>query len=128
VVNLTLAERQLRARIELGPRFAHWPENDVIGRVTLEDPSGRIDPSSEEPKMHVKVNVDEIPVKWTRSTGFWFAHIPPSIPPGPWVVGVVAMDSEGNTIGEGYLEVTGPPRPSGTDRAGADKTEVKVVR
>jgi hypothetical protein len=127
VSNLTLAERQLRARVEIGPKFARWPDNQVIARVTLEDPSGRVDISQEEPTMRVKINVDDVAVPWTKSQGFWFAHIPPAIPPGPWLVGVIATDRAGNPIGEGYLEVAGPPRPAGSDHIATDKTEVKIT-
>jgi hypothetical protein len=128
ITTLTLAQRQLRARVELSPKAAHWPENDVTARVTVEDPSGRIDVTSEDPQMRVRINIDEVKVRWARSGNTWVSHIPPAVPPGPWVVSVVAVDRTGNSIGEGYLEVAGPPRPAGSDhRAAADKTEVKIL-
>jgi hypothetical protein len=124
---LTLAQRQLRARIELGPSGAHWPESDVTARVTLEDPSGRIDVSGQDPRFHVRINVDEVAVAWTKVGTSWSAHVPPAVPPGPWVVDVAVSDPAGNVLGEGFLEVAGPPLPTGAPRPSSDKTEVKIL-
>jgi len=126
VTNLTLARRELRARVEVGPRTARWPENEVTAKVILEDPTGRVDVSQEAPKLRVKINVDEVKVDWTRAGNEWSCRIPQAIPPGPWLVSVVADDRAGNEIGAGYLEVDGPAPPTHGER-GADKTEVRII-
>ncbi len=121
-----LVENQLRANITLGPKRARWPEDTLDVRARAVDPSGRLDTTT----VSFEVRIDGRPeaVEWSRAPdGTWSTHIPPRVPPGPWLVSIVGKDSAGAEVGAAFLEVDGP-RLANTARREADHTEVKVLR
>lgn len=124
---MVLGRRELRAKVDLCPRRARWPEDPVSVKVIVADPSGRIDPSAELLTFETTVNLEPVPLVWHHIGATWWATLAPRPAPGPWIVRVTARDSGGVEIGEGHLEVDGAPPPK-TRQRGVDTTEVKVTR
>ena len=122
---LVLGRREMRAKIDLCPKRARWPEDPVTIKVTVSDPSARIDPSTEMLTFETTVNLESVTVAWHHAGATWWATLPPRPPPGPWVVRVTARDASGTVIGEGGLEVDGARAPKG--QRGVDSTEVRVI-
>jgi hypothetical protein len=124
---LVLGRRELRARVEMCPKRARWPEDTLTIRATVSDPSARIDASNEALTFETTVNLEPIAVTWHHVGTTWWATVPPRAPPGPWVVRVTARDSAGNEIGWGGLEVEGKRMQFQPSKHGApDTTEVRV--
>ena len=105
---LTLARRELRARVTLTPKRAHWPEDPVDVTVVVDDPSGFLDPTKETIHFDARINLDATPLAWSQEGATWHARVAPRVPPGPWVVRVDVHDASGSEIGAGFLEVDGP--------------------
>jgi hypothetical protein len=123
---MILGRRELHARIDLCPKRARWPEDPVTIKVTVSDSSGRIDPSNEAFTFETTVNLGPVPLVWHHLGTTWWATLSPQPAPGPWVVRVTARDSSGLVVGEGGLEVDGPPPPARGQRS-VDTTEVHVT-
>jgi hypothetical protein len=121
-----LVERQLRARVDLSPKGARWPEQPVDIVVRAYDPSGRLDASHEVLVNDVQIGLEDVAVIWHHVGDSYRARIEPRIPPGPWVVRVHVRDASGDVIGAGLLEVDGP-RLSGAGKRTNDSTEVTVT-
>jgi hypothetical protein len=102
-VPLRLEPTTLRADVELGPKTAVWPRDAIEITVALAD-SRRPVPAI-EPKLTVRVGLEEVPVEWRRDGAVWRARLDPRPTPGPWVVRVEATDPQGSTLGRGHLEV-----------------------
>jgi hypothetical protein len=108
-VALALAPSAVSAVIEVGPKWAVWPTIPVDIAVRLV--SARRGPPSDElaqfePKLHVTVNLVELPVTWRREANLLRATLSrPVGTAGPWVVRVEATDPQDNPIGRGFLEV-----------------------
>jgi hypothetical protein len=109
VVPLALLPSAVSAAIELGPKWAVWPAIPVA--ITVRLVSARAGaPDTEaaqfEPKLHVTVNLTEVPVTWQREANLLRATVNrPAGMGGPWVVRVEATDAHDNPIGRGFLEV-----------------------
>jgi len=103
---LVLARRELRADVDLEPKGARSGDRLSV-RVSVADPSGRIDVSSENVAIEVTSNLDPLTVAWQRSGATWTAIIPARGTLAPSVVRVVVKDGRGMEIGRGFLEMAG---------------------
>jgi hypothetical protein len=104
---LRLVPRTLQAAIEIGPKTAVWPFDPVDIVVRLEDRGRPV--TEHDPKLSVRLNLEDIPVTWHHDGNVWRARVQPRVPPGPWVIRVEATDAYGSELGRGFLEVVGPP-------------------
>ncbi|MBE7480940.1 MAG: hypothetical protein HS104_13285 [Polyangiaceae bacterium] len=104
-----LEPRTVRARIEIGPRRAHWPKDPIVIRVRLEDPSGEPIPASIEAKPRVLVGVREIDVPFTAQGGWLRAVVKPQAGAGPWVVRVSVEDGAEQPLGYDFVEIAKAP-------------------
>ncbi|HEV3191890.1 MAG TPA: hypothetical protein VGY54_15370, partial [Polyangiaceae bacterium] len=102
---VVLARRQLRARVELAPSNARWPLDPIDARITVTDPSGRLDLGVEP--VFVEATLDLIPlgVAWQRSGSIWTGRIAPRHISDPSIVRVVVKDGRGAEIGRGFVEL-----------------------
>ncbi len=124
---VVLGRRELKAKVDLCPRRARWPEDPVSVKVTVTDPSGRIDPSTEPVTFETTVNLESVPLVWHHIGATWWATLAARPAPGPWVVRVTARDANGVEIGEGHLEVDGAKPPTLRGQKSVDTTEVRVT-
>jgi hypothetical protein len=122
---VSIARRELRARIAMSPAKAHWPEDPIDVTVKVEDPSGRCTTRDEEVALEVRIDGAVEPTKWTRDGNTYRARIAPHIPPGPWQVEVRVHDAARAEIGDAFADVDGPR--AGRGKRVADFTNVRVV-
>lgn len=108
---IVLGRRELRAKVDLCPHRAKWPEDPVTIKVLAVDPTNRIDAASEALTFETTVNLEPVTVTWHKAGATWWATLPPRTSRGPWVVRVTVRDSNRVEIGEGHLEVDGPATP-----------------
>jgi hypothetical protein len=97
--------RALVADVLMTPKKANWPTDPVDIVVTIQDPSGQIDPSKVEPHFQVLLGLTELNPTWTHRGAVWSAHLEPRSTGGPTVVRVIAQDEHGTTIGRNFLEI-----------------------
>jgi hypothetical protein len=97
--------RELVANVQLSPRKAFWPTDPIDITVTIQDPSGMIDPLRVEPRLQVLLGLTELRVDWQHRGAVWTAHLNPRSTGGPTVVRVIAQDEYGTTIGRNFLEI-----------------------
>lgn len=102
---LALAPRALSAHIEIGPRLAHWPDDQVRVTVRVVDWNGRPVPSWIRLTPRVKINISPVDVHWTRHGSTMTGVVPAPTVPGPWVVRVEVKDQFGEELGRNFLEV-----------------------
>jgi hypothetical protein len=100
---LPLAHRELRAEVTLQPRNPA-PGSTVEARIVVFDPSGRIDPASETVTVQATRNTDAIAVEWKQTGSTWTGRVPVGAA-GVAVLRVVAKDSHGAELGNGFLEL-----------------------
>jgi hypothetical protein len=103
---IVLGRRELHAAIDMCPTTARWPENPVYMRVRVQDPSGRLDVSSEALRIETTVNLEPVALEWRQGAAAWYARLAPQMDtPGPWLVHVSVKDATGAEIGRGFLGV-----------------------
>lgn len=107
---LALAPRALSARIEIGPRMAHWPDDKVHVTVRVVDWNNRPVPAGIKLDPSVSINVFPVHVHWTRRGNTLGSVVPAPTIPGPWVVRVEVKDQFGEELGRNFLEIA--PSPS----------------
>ena len=105
--SVTLERSALRAEVKLTPMTAKWPQDKVEFRIRLQDPKGRIDVRTMQPRTRVRVNDTPIQLGLVREGEWWKASIPPRNGNGPWVIRVEALDADDNLLGYGALNVMG---------------------
>jgi hypothetical protein len=106
---LALARRELRADIDLSPKNAR-PGEPIDVKVTISDPSGRIDAAGEPVTLEALFDLEPLRVAWQRPAGAggpWTAQIRTLPVTRPSVIRVVAKDGTGGEIGRGFLEIAG---------------------
>ena len=112
---LTLAPRQVRASVWVGPKDARWPSDPVSIHVVLTTPSGAAVPSVIQPESAVTLNGRELELQWRRDEDGWSASVAPRTDYGPWVIRVEVTDQHGVPLGRDFLEVEReayePPSP-----------------
>jgi hypothetical protein len=97
--------RALVANVRMTPRKAFWPTDPIDIAVTIEDPSGEMDPTRVEPHLQVLLGLTELNVQWSHQGAVWSTHLSPRSTGGPTVVRVIAQDEHGTTIGRNFLEI-----------------------
>jgi hypothetical protein len=97
--------RALVANVLMTPKKANWPTDPVDIVVTIEDPSGQIDPTTVEPRLQVLLGLTELRPTWSHRGAVWSTHLAPRSTGGPTVVRVIAQDEHGTTIGRNFLEI-----------------------
>lgn len=107
---LRLEPSDLRASISMSPRNAIWPFDPIEVEVQVTERRLPVSPSF-QPRLRVLVDTTEVPVAWERRGAVFHGRIEPHVPPGPWVVRVIAHDPHDNEIGRAFMEVAGPPQP-----------------
>ncbi len=111
-----LGPRTVRARIQIGPSRAVWPNDPIEIRVRLVDPSGEPIPASIEAKPKVTLGVREIDVPFVRRGSWLRGVVRPRAGAGPWVLRVAVEDGAEQHLGYDFLEIGRAPR-SGAERA-----------
>jgi hypothetical protein len=101
--------RTLRADIQITPRLARWPSDPIDVTVTLDDPSGRIDPAKIDAQLQILIGLREISPPWSRRGPVWSTRVQPLSTGGPTVIRVLASDEHGTPIGRNFLEVDYKP-------------------
>src|SRR5260370_16356032 len=102
---LVLARRQLSARVELSPSNARWPLDPIDARITVSDPSGRLDLGVEPVFVEATLNLVPLGVAWQRSGNTWTGPISPRHIADPSILPVVVTDARGAEIGRGFVEL-----------------------
>jgi hypothetical protein len=102
---LTVEPRALKAVIRLGPALARWPEDPIEMSIAIEDPSGRFDPQSVEPKVEVLLGIEPLDVDWKREGTRMTARLAPRMSTRPEVLRVIVRDQSGVQIGRNFLEI-----------------------
>jgi hypothetical protein len=97
--------RALVANVQMTPKKANWPTDPIDIVVTIQDPSGQLDPTTVEPHLQVLLGLTELRLPWTHRGAVWSTHIEPRSMGGPTVVRVIAQDEHGTTIGRNFLEI-----------------------
>jgi len=100
-----LARRQLSARVELAPANARWPRDPIDARITVSDPSGRLDLGVESVFVEATLDLTPLGVDWQRNGSTWTGHISPRHIVDPSIVRVVVKDGRGTEIGRGFVEL-----------------------
>ncbi len=118
---LDLQARQLAAEIEMTPRHAEWPRDDVAVRVRLVDRSGAPIPATVKAIPKVTINVDPTEVAWRRAGASWTGTVPAPRGKGPWVIRVEVSDQHGERLGHDFLEVTEARKPGDGTRSSAGR-------
>lgn len=106
---LSLAPRALSARVEIGPRLACWPHDQVRVAVHVVDGNGRAVPSWIKVEPRVRIDVNPVAVRWTRRGNTLSGVVPTPDTPGPWVVRVEVKDQFGEELGRNFLEIAESP-------------------
>ena len=102
---IRLEPKGLRARVQVGPRAAYWPGDDVTITVDLYDASGRPIPENADAKPTVTVNLEPVKLDWRRAGRTMRATVPPSMSHGPWIIRAEVRDARGELLGRDFLEV-----------------------
>lgn len=106
--NLAITEmlpRPVRAEIEIGPKRARWPEDEVTVSVALTPTGPGAVPISIEPRPRVMIGIDPVDLEWHKKGNRLEAVVPPSSEKGPWVVRVEVEDQYGVPLGRDFLEI-----------------------
>jgi hypothetical protein len=107
-----LLPRSIYADIEIGPRRALWPRDDIQIVVELKTKTGRSVPSWLELKPRVLLGIEPLEVSFTRDGNRLLASVPATDKPGPWVLRVEVSDQYGSALGRDFLEIAPERRPA----------------
>lgn len=102
---LSLEPRTLRAEIQIGPRRARWPNDEISVSIRVTDSRGRLIAPSTAVKPIVHLNVTPIALQWKRAEGVFTTVVPRPTEPGPCVIRVEIKDDTGAVFGRDFLEV-----------------------
>ena len=102
---LHVEPRALRADIRIGPAWARWPDDAIEMSIAIEDPSGRFDPESVQPKVQVLLGIEPIDVEWKREGTRLTARMAPRMSTRPEVLRVIVRDQSGVQLGRNFLEI-----------------------
>ena len=101
---LSLVPQTIEADVELTPRTARWPQDQVTTRIRLRGYPGSASDALSS-RTEVTVNGRLIVPQWSRKANLLEAIVPPPRSPGPWVVRVKVFDRFGELVGRDFLEV-----------------------
>ena len=102
---LKVEPRALKAVIQMGPAWARWPDDAIEMSIAIEDPSGRFDPQSVEPKVEVLLGIEPVEVDWKREGTRLTARLAPRTATRPEVLRVIVRDQGGVQLGRNFLEI-----------------------
>jgi hypothetical protein len=103
---LWLVPRQVRARVEFGPKVPVWPHDQLEIRVRVEEvnASGAI-AAADEVRARVLLGLEPVDVAFVRDGNILRGVLPPQSGKGPWVVRVEVQDQTGTELGRDFIEV-----------------------
>lgn len=104
-LSLSLEPRTLHADIQIGPRRARWPNDEVSVSIRVTDARGKPLAPGNEVKPIVHVNVTPVALEWKRSQDVLTTVVPRPAQPGPWVVRVAVQDDTGVVVARDFLEI-----------------------
>lgn len=105
VVTIVARPRTLRANVQIGPRTALWPRDEVTIDVEL------VDGGDGGWARHVPVQIvahlglSALKLDWTRAGNLLSTKVPAAKDAGPWVLRVAVFDEEGEELGRDVLEI-----------------------
>jgi hypothetical protein len=102
---LHVQPRALKAVIRIGPAWARWPDDAIEMSIAIQDPSGRFDPASVEPKIEVLLGIEPLEVDWKRDGAVMTARLAPRASTRPEVLRVIVRDQGGVQLGRNFLEI-----------------------
>ena len=102
---LKVEPRALKAVIHIGPALARWPDDTIEMSVAIEDPSGRFDPQSVQPKVEVLLGIEPLEIDWKREGTRMTARLAPRVSTRPEVLRVIVRDQSGVQLGRNFLEI-----------------------
>jgi hypothetical protein len=102
---LHVQPRALKAVIRIGPALARWPDDAIEMSIAIEDPSGRFDPQSVQPKVEVLLGIEPLEVDWKREGARMTARLAPRASTRPEVLRVIVRDQGGVQLGRNFLEI-----------------------
>jgi hypothetical protein len=102
---LHVQPRALKAVIRIGPAWARWPDDAIEMSIAIQDPSGRFDPVSVEPKVEVLLGIEPLEVDWKREGAVMTARLAPRASTRPEVLRVIVRDQGGVQLGRNFLEI-----------------------
>lgn len=102
---LSMVAWTLEAEVELWPRLARWPRDQVTTRVRLRGHHAAVrDERAAKPE--ITINGKAVAARWSRRGNVLQATVPNPTTPGPWVVRVHVFDRYGDLIARDFLEVS----------------------
>jgi len=102
---LHVEPRALKADIRIGPAWARWPDDAIEMSIAIQDPSGRFDLASVQPKIEVLLGIEPIDVEWKREGSRLTARLAPRVATRPEVLRVIVHDQGGVLLGRNFLEI-----------------------
>ena len=102
---LHVEPRALKAVIRIGPAWARWPDDAIEMSIVIQDPSGRFDPESVQPKVEVLLGIEPLDVEWKREGTRLTARLAPRTSARPEVLRVIVRDQGGVQLGRNFLEI-----------------------
>jgi hypothetical protein len=105
VVSVPVQQQQVRAQIEIEPKTATWPKDDVTVVVSIEDGIDGRAARRLPIQLDASVGLQRLRLVWRKTGNTYRAKVPRQPGEGPWVVRVVAMTRAGSELGREHLEV-----------------------
>jgi hypothetical protein len=102
---LWLVPRQVRARVEFGPKVPTWPRDSLEIRVRVEEASASASAPPIDVRARVMLGVEPVNVAFVREGNVLRGVLPPQVGKGPWVVRVEVNDPSGAELGRDFIEV-----------------------
>jgi hypothetical protein len=115
---LHVEPRALKADIHIGPSWAR-SDDAIEMSIVIQDPSGRFDPESVQPKVEVLLGIEPVGVEWTREGSRLTARLAPRVSTRADVLRVIVRDQGGVQLGRNFLEI---------DSASAERPEKTLAR
>lgn len=119
---LNLSPRLLKSRIQIGPAWGTWPENEVKIAVQMWDGDGQALETLDDYRVVTRVGLEPVDVDFSQHGTQLVGTLEPQAGPGPWVVRVSILDSAGNEVSRDFLEVT-----NSDDKADANMVTGKAL-
>jgi hypothetical protein len=104
--------RSLGADIDIGPKKARWPKDNVTIQIRLVNRSGGAVPPGVKLVPEVKIGLTPLAVDWQGDGLTLRAVIPPQPQQGPTVVRVEVKDQNGLFLGRNFLEIVSDEAPA----------------
>jgi len=103
---LWLVPRQVKARVEFGPKVPVWPKDSLEIRWRVEGLNGpRARAEALEIGPRGLIGVDPVHVAFVRDGNLLRGVLPPQTGTGPWVVRVEVQDQSGSELARDFIEI-----------------------